>query len=66
MSGNPQPLAEYVDAAGNTWQLDDADAKRLGYKKVTTKAAKADQVETKVVEAEPASKPTARRTATTK
>jgi hypothetical protein len=60
------PVAEYVDPDGNTWQLNEADAKRLGYAKVGTKAAKADQVETKVVETDAPSKPAARRTATTK
>lgn len=52
----PEPLAEYVDANGNTFQLNEADAKRLGY----------EPVETKVVEAEAKTKPPAKRTATTK
>lgn len=60
------PVAEYVDANGNTFQLNEADAKRLGYAKAGTKAAKASQMETKVVEAEAQTKPAARRTATTK
>lgn len=52
----PAPLAEYVDANGNTFQLNEADAKRLGY----------EQVEAKVVEAEAKTKPPAKRTASTK
>ncbi len=57
MSGEASPVAEYVDAAGNTWQLNEADAKRLGY----------DRVEAKVVEAPPVvTKPPAKRTASTK
>lgn len=53
-------LAEYVDGNGNTFQLNEADAKRLGYKKVP-----AAKTEAKVVEAPAETKP-ARRTATTK
>lgn len=40
-------VAEYVDDNGGTWQLDEAEAKRLGYK-----AVKAEAVENKVVKAE--------------
>lgn len=61
MSEAPDPVAEYVDAAGNTWQLNEADAKRLGYKRVSPAKAEA-----KVVEAEAPGKPAARRTASTK
>ncbi len=58
----PEPVAEYVDDKGNTWQLNEADAKRLGYRKVGTRQAP----ETKVVEAEAPAKPPAKRTASTK
>lgn len=55
-------LAVYEDENGNTFQLNAADAERLGYRKVGTRAS----TETKVVEAEASTKPAARRTATTK
>ncbi len=58
MSGqDPGPVAEYVDGNGNTWQLNETDAKRLGY----------ERVEAKVIETPTAAtKPPAKRTATTK
>lgn len=56
MATDPNAVAEYEDENGNTFQLNEADAKRLGYSKVTTK----------VVEAESETKPPAKRTATTK
>lgn len=67
MAKDPRAVEEYVDGNGNTFQLNEADAKRLGYAKAAGgKAARAEQVETKVVEAEPGTKPPAKRTATTK
>lgn len=57
----PDPVAEYADAAGNTFQLNEADAKQLGYKRVSP-----SRTEAKVVTAEAESKPTSRRTASTK
>lgn len=62
MATDPNAVAEYEDENGNTFQLNEADAKRLGYRKVGTRAS----TETKVVEAEATAKPSARRTATTK
>lgn len=38
-------LGEYADAKGNTWQLDAADAKRLGYSRVENKAVTAAEVQ---------------------
>lgn len=61
MAADPPALAEYVDANGNTWQLSEAAAKRLGYKRVA-----AARAEAKVIESEPPGKPATRRTATTK
>lgn len=57
---NPKALGEYTDANGNTFQLNEADAKRLGF----------SRVESKIVEAEAETKPSRRalnyRPATTK
>lgn len=67
MSEEAVPVAEYVDANGNTWQLTEEMAKRLGYSPAGEAAVEAKVVEAKVVEAEPKKKPApARRTATTK
>lgn len=52
----PAPVAEYTDANGLTWQLNEADAKALGLA----------QVETKVVEAVVETKPPAKRATNTK
>lgn len=62
MAKDPRAVEEYVDGNGNTFQLNEADAKKLGYAKVDNKVIAASDAET---DAAPPAKPS-RRTTTTK